>query len=270
MVYFAQTPTSSIKIGYADCVSWRITSLRKYYGGEVALLTTRPGYRERERVIHARFKHLRFSGTEQFRPALELYRFVRVRFPEVLDPDKVEVARPVVDEERLRAALERSCPTSLMAGPEMLQTRDVLRSTGLSSSHFGDLRKAGRFPGPDEQHGFPKWRRETVLRWLGAERHGMPEIPHDLAVVIVTWPGLPDAVKDAVMHLDGRFEGPRGEVAIGGTAMARDLAVVVREWPSLYGGTREAVLAIVRLVGVMPGLRGPSRKAVATAIGAMG
>jgi hypothetical protein len=58
MIYFAQLPTGSIKIGHSADVDARLGQLRSHYGADLALLGTIEGGRETEREIHERFAHL--------------------------------------------------------------------------------------------------------------------------------------------------------------------------------------------------------------------
>ena len=72
MIYCAQLPTGTIKIGYSDDVTTRIEQLEQHYGVPLVLLYTEPGGKAEERAWHARFKHLRCGQTEQFRPGPDL------------------------------------------------------------------------------------------------------------------------------------------------------------------------------------------------------
>jgi T5orf172 domain len=76
LIYFAQTPTGSIKIGTSENVDSRLLSLEQHYGQPLALIGTMPGDRQTEQEIHARFSHLRLGRTEQFRPAADLMEFI--------------------------------------------------------------------------------------------------------------------------------------------------------------------------------------------------
>jgi Meiotically up-regulated gene 113 len=114
VIYFAQTPTGSIKIGTSDNVDSRLLSLEQHYGQAVALLATMPGDRQTEREIHERFSHLRLGRTEQFRPAAELMEFIGKPLLVGANPDAVEavpsVRRPTVRldlSEKDHARLER-------------------------------------------------------------------------------------------------------------------------------------------------------------------
>lgn len=74
-----------IKIGHSADVDARIQQLEAHYGCPLALLATLPGGEEEEAAIHARFDHLRFGRTEQFRPALDLMAFIGR--PLLVDPN---------------------------------------------------------------------------------------------------------------------------------------------------------------------------------------
>lgn len=76
MIYFAQTPSGSIKIGHSATVDTRLRNLASHYGSALRLLATMPGGREEERNIHARFSHHRIGRTEQFRPGRDLLEFI--------------------------------------------------------------------------------------------------------------------------------------------------------------------------------------------------
>jgi hypothetical protein len=76
MIYFAQLPTGSIKIGCSSDVDGRLRGLESYYGAPLTLLATMEGEREREAEIHGRFAHHRIGRTEQFRPGADLMAFI--------------------------------------------------------------------------------------------------------------------------------------------------------------------------------------------------
>jgi len=97
VIYFAETPTGSIKIGCSDDVEARLQGLASYYGGPVSLLATMPGDREREREIHDRFASLRLGRTEQFRPGPDLMAFIGKPLLVDANPDAVEATSPVRD-----------------------------------------------------------------------------------------------------------------------------------------------------------------------------
>jgi hypothetical protein len=94
MVYFAQTPTGSIKIGTTEDIEARLAWLKHHYGAELALLATIPGGRDEEAGIHARFDHHRIGRTEQFRPGADLMEFIGKPLLVSADPDAVEGAWP--------------------------------------------------------------------------------------------------------------------------------------------------------------------------------
>lgn len=76
MIYFAQLPTGSIKIGYSEDVEARLNQLEKHYRQPLSLLHTMEGDLDTEREIHQRFTHLRFGNSEQFRPGDDLMTFI--------------------------------------------------------------------------------------------------------------------------------------------------------------------------------------------------
>jgi hypothetical protein len=80
-----------VKIGFSDNVPARIKQLEATYNQPLALLATRPGRFKEEKEIHARFDHLRFPRTEQFRPAPELMAFIGRPLLVGINPDAVEV-----------------------------------------------------------------------------------------------------------------------------------------------------------------------------------
>jgi hypothetical protein len=92
LIYFAQTPTGSIKIGCTENLDVRLDQLRAHYGAELALLATMPGDRSTEAEIHGRFAHLRFGRSEQFKPARELMEFIGKPLLVGADPEMVEAA----------------------------------------------------------------------------------------------------------------------------------------------------------------------------------
>lgn len=96
MIYFAQTPTGSIKIGCSDDVETRLGQLANHYGAGLSLLATMQGGRKREAEIHERFAHLRLGRTEQFRPAQELLDFIGKPLLVSANPDAVEAALRLV------------------------------------------------------------------------------------------------------------------------------------------------------------------------------
>lgn len=91
MIYFAQPVDGGpIKIGYSEDVSQRLIQLESDYGQPLALLATLDGGRTEEQALHARFSHLRFGRTEQFRPTAELLSFIGRPLLVGADPDAVE------------------------------------------------------------------------------------------------------------------------------------------------------------------------------------
>lgn len=104
MIYFAQLPTGSIKIGYTSNLDQRMGNLGYHYGDEPAILHTMPGDRQTERELHERFGHLRFGRTEQFRPGPELMEFIGKPLLVGANPDVAEAA--TADAGLSRAQLE--------------------------------------------------------------------------------------------------------------------------------------------------------------------
>jgi len=80
-----------VKIGYSINLDARRRHLEWYYGRSMALLGSIPGGRKEEKEIHARFAHLRFGKTEQFRPTAELMEFIGRPLLVSANPDAVEV-----------------------------------------------------------------------------------------------------------------------------------------------------------------------------------
>lgn len=77
MICFAQPIDGGpVKIGYSADVPARIRQLESHYGRPMAILATMDGDRAEEAELHARFAHLRFRRTEQFRPGPELMAFI--------------------------------------------------------------------------------------------------------------------------------------------------------------------------------------------------
>jgi hypothetical protein len=95
MVYFAQHPGGSVKIGCTGNLEARLDQLKAHYGAELALLATLPGNRSVEAEIHERFAHLRFGRTEQFRPGAELMEFIGKPLLVDANPDAVEATPPL-------------------------------------------------------------------------------------------------------------------------------------------------------------------------------
>jgi len=133
LIYFAQTPTGSVKIGCTDNIEARLQALESHYGQPLALLATMPGDCAIEAEIHERFAHLRFGNTEQFRPAADLLEFIGKPLLVNPDPDAVEVVKPrsvkgirldlsPADHKRVaRAARERGLTMSSYARQALLE-----------------------------------------------------------------------------------------------------------------------------------------------------
>jgi hypothetical protein len=89
-----------VKIGTSTNVPARIKQLEATYKRPLALLGTMEGDRDEEQAVHARFAHLRFGRTEQFRPAPELMEFIGKPLLVGANPDAVEAmeghAKPIV------------------------------------------------------------------------------------------------------------------------------------------------------------------------------
>jgi hypothetical protein len=95
LIYFMQSVDGGpIKIGTTENLVVRIKQLELHYGRPLSVLATEDGGREEERVIHARFAHLRLGRTEQFRPAAELMAFIGKPLLVSANPDAVEVLEP--------------------------------------------------------------------------------------------------------------------------------------------------------------------------------
>lgn len=91
MIYFVQgLDGGAVKIGFTDDMATRLPQLEYKYKQPLAVLATMPGNREREQEIHARFSHLRFGKTEQFRPAADLMAFIGRPLLVGANPDAVE------------------------------------------------------------------------------------------------------------------------------------------------------------------------------------
>lgn len=91
MIYFAQDAEGgAVKIGTTEDVPARLRQLESHYGKPLALLATRPGGRAEEAELHARFAHLRYGRTEQFRPAPDLMEFIGRPLLVSANPDAVE------------------------------------------------------------------------------------------------------------------------------------------------------------------------------------
>ena len=122
MIYFAQLPTGSIKIGYSANVPLRMYQLRLYYGEELALLHVMDGDRAAEREIHARFAAHRFGPREQFRPVPEIMEFIGRPVLASANPDAIEVMeRPVIPMDIMVSVEDRNrlLVAAAMAGKSM-------------------------------------------------------------------------------------------------------------------------------------------------------
>jgi hypothetical protein len=106
VIYFAQTPTGSIKIGCIEDIDTRMDQLESYYGAPLALLATMEGGRSIEAEIHGRFAHLRIGRTEQFRPDSDLMAFIGMPLLVGANPDASEAIGPVMLSIRLVGAPE--------------------------------------------------------------------------------------------------------------------------------------------------------------------
>lgn len=77
LVYFVQgVEGGTIKIGTSVNVPSRVKQLESHYKQPLTVLATMPGGRAEERALHARFAHLRFGKSEQFRPEPDLLAFI--------------------------------------------------------------------------------------------------------------------------------------------------------------------------------------------------
>lgn len=90
MIYFVQLPSGAIKIGFSNNPKARFQQLKGHYRSPVALLTILDGDMAKERELHARFRHLRFGKTEQFKPAPELFDFIGKPLLAHPNPEAVE------------------------------------------------------------------------------------------------------------------------------------------------------------------------------------
>jgi hypothetical protein len=94
VIYFAMTPTGSIKIGCSRELEKRLGALERHYGVELVLLHTMEGDFDTEDEIHDRFAHLRLGRTEQFQPGPDLMEFIGKPLLVQPDPDAVEAIGP--------------------------------------------------------------------------------------------------------------------------------------------------------------------------------
>jgi hypothetical protein len=92
VIYFLQPVDGGpVKIGFTDNLDVRRKALEANYGRELAILAMLDGGREEEAEVHARFSHLRFGRTEQFKPAPDLMAFIGRPLLVDANPDAVEV-----------------------------------------------------------------------------------------------------------------------------------------------------------------------------------
>jgi hypothetical protein len=96
MVYFAQLESGAIKIGTTEDLEQRLDTLASLYSHRLALLATMPGSFQEEAEIHRRFDHLRFPGTEQFRPGPDLMEFIGKPLLIAANPEMVEATSAMV------------------------------------------------------------------------------------------------------------------------------------------------------------------------------
>lgn len=95
MIYFVQPVSGGpVKIGTTINLESRLKQLESHYGQPLAVLATQEGGRTEEAEIHARFSHLRFGHTEQFKPAPELMDFIGRPLLVNPDPSAVESLSP--------------------------------------------------------------------------------------------------------------------------------------------------------------------------------
>lgn len=77
MIYFVQPVDGGpVKIGTTENLDARLKKLEASYGCRLVVLSTTAGGRREEAEIHARFSHLRFGRTEQFKPESDLMEFI--------------------------------------------------------------------------------------------------------------------------------------------------------------------------------------------------
>jgi hypothetical protein len=86
LIYFAETPGGTIKIGMTGHLRKRLSKLKTAYKGEVTLLAALPGGRQEERAFHERFAHLRQGRTERFRAGADLRAFLAELPPAAAGP----------------------------------------------------------------------------------------------------------------------------------------------------------------------------------------
>ena len=96
VIYFMQPVDGGpVKIGFSDNVPGRQKALESMFGRKMNLLATTEGTKVRESEIHRQFAHLRFDGTEQFRPTLELAQFIGCDMHSIDEGSEIEAMRPV-------------------------------------------------------------------------------------------------------------------------------------------------------------------------------
>ncbi len=118
-VYFAQREADGlIKIGWSRSVKLRMSAIRAKVIGAV------PGERAEEKVVHAKFAHLRVKG-EWFRPGEELLEYIRTE-AQGHKPDSKTVLCPIKLADSLLRRADRLADK--LKEPGMRYTRsDVLR-----------------------------------------------------------------------------------------------------------------------------------------------
>jgi hypothetical protein len=140
MIYFAQLPTGTIKIGSSTNVGKRIADLERHYQQSVSLVRTMEGGLETEREIQKRFAHLRFdtrerrsgSKLEQFRPAADLMEFIGLPVLVSANPDAVEAVEPKTKGTQVPMRFE-------IPLPEYEELSRQARKIGLSRSAYANI-----------------------------------------------------------------------------------------------------------------------------------
>lgn len=130
MIYFAQFPTGSIKIGCSTQVEKRLRGIMQHHKSDLILLATQEGDREREKEIHKRFRDIRLKTSEQFKPSPELLQFIG------LEPD------PSVDWQNVKAVPPVYFPKDLKK--EDGEPKDGYVNLKIEAEHFQRLKKAAR------------------------------------------------------------------------------------------------------------------------------
>jgi hypothetical protein len=98
VIYFVQPVGGGpIKIGHSRDVPGRILALARHYDRELSTLFTMEGGYETEQAIHDRFSHLRIGITEQFRPGVDLLKFIG---QDAFQSEDVEAMQPAGDPKR--------------------------------------------------------------------------------------------------------------------------------------------------------------------------